>query len=204
MATVIKSIIPWDNTSFTSLFSSLNCPLVEISGNTVIIDSIFSIYLGYASWPRIYMEKDGSVITGNTVAGNMTFIIGYSNNFFYINMTDGDNTGIYLVYEKATDFTLWTASGSSGSSGGFQNIQSYTFLDLNSAATYSRGAILNYAAQSGYINYAANILFYGGTTTKAITDPFFISCSTVTLGKVITFNGTNYFSVGTNTLLRMD
>ena len=203
MATVIKSIIPWDNTSFTSLFNSLNCPLIEISGNTVIIDDIFSIYLGYSSWPRIYVDKDGTTVTGNTVAGNMTFIIGYSNNLVFINMTDGDNTGFYLVYEKTTNFTIYTHSGVSGTSG-FNNIQSYTFTDLDSGATYSRGAILNYATQSGYINYASNILFYGGTTTKAITDPLFVSCSTVTLGKVITFNGTNYFSVGTNTLLRMD
>jgi len=203
MAVVIKRVIPWDNASLTSLFNSLNCPLIEISGNTVIIDSIFSIYLGYNSWPRIYMEKDGTVITGNTVYGNMTFIIGYSDNFFYINMTDEGDTGIYLVYEKTTDFTLWTSSNSSGSIG-FQNIQSYTFTDLNSNVTYSRGAILNYATQPDYINYTSNILCYSGTTTKAITDPLFVSCSTVTLGMVITFGGQNYFSVGTNTLLRMD
>lgn len=203
MTTVIKSIIPWDAAALVTLFSSLNCSLIEASGTTVTIDDIFTIYLGYDSWPRIYVQKDGSYITGNTVAGNMTFIIGYNDNLVFINMTDNDNTGFYLVYEKTADFTIYTHSGTSGSTG-FNNIQSYTFTDINSGATYSRGAILNYAAQTGYINYAANILFYGGTTTKAITDPLFISCSTITLGKVITFNGTNYFSVGTNTLLRMD
>lgn len=203
MATVIKSIIPWDATALVTLFNSLNCPLIEASSTTVTIDDIFTIYLGYDSWPRIYVTKDGTYITGNTVAGNMTFIIGYSDNLVYINMTDNDNTGFYLVYEKTTNFTIYTHSGTGGTTG-FNNIQSYTFTDINSGSTYTRGAILNYAAQTGYINYATNILFYGGTATKAITDPLFVSCSTITLGKVITFNGTNYFSVGTNTLLRMD
>ena len=55
----------------------------------------------------------------------------------------------------------------------------------------------------GAVNYLDyDILFAGGYAD--MNDTNFLACSTLTKGKVYTFDGQNYFSIGTNTLVVMD
>jgi len=203
MATVRRTALAYDSTLWADWFDSLDCSLVSLSGTDIIIDDIFMIKLERINyWPAVALYKDGTMITSSTVYGLSTITVAYSDTLFYIRTRDenSDGIGIFFVYEKTSAFTIYTYNTSTAS--GFQDIKNYTFTDINNQNTYKHGAILNYAAQSQYINYCGDVLLQG--TLKSYGDPNFIACSTITPDNVITFGSKNYYAVGTNTLVRMD
>jgi len=202
MAIVKRSVLAYDSTIWANWFGSLDCSLVSIDGTDIIIDDIFMIKLERISyWPAVALYKDGTMVASRTVAGLSTITVAYSDTLFYMYTRDQNGStgvGIFLVYEKTPEFQVYTYA----ESGGHPNIQTATFTDMVTGATYNHSGVLKYDTQPGYINYTADVLLIG--STRSYIDPNFISCSNVNADSVITFGSNNYYSAGTNTLIRMD
>lgn len=203
MATVKRSVLAWDSTIWANWFGSLGCSLVTIDGTDIVIDNIFTIRLQSVTYgyPGVVLYKDGVSVASNTVAGLSTITVAYSDTLFYVYTRDQNGTtgiGIFLVYEKTPEFQVYTYASSTG----HPNIQTMTFTDMVTGATYKHSGVLKYNTQPGYINYTSDVLLIG--STRSHIDPNFISCSNVNADSVITFGGKNYYSAGANTLIRMD
>ncbi len=201
MATVKRSVLAYDSTIWANWFGSLGCSLVTIDGTDIVIDDVFTIKLFYSGWPAVALYKDGTMVASRTVAGLSTITVGYSDTLFYVYTRDQNGSsgiGIFLVYEKTPEFQVYTYAESTG----FPDIQTVTLTDMVTGATYKHSGVLKYNTQPGYINYTSDVLLIG--TTRSYIDPNFISCSNVNADSVITFGGKNYYSAGTNTLIRMD
>lgn len=201
MATVKRSVLAYDSTIWANWFGSLGCSLVTIDGTDIVIDGIFTINLFYSGWSRVGIYKDGALVASSTVAGLSTITVAYSDTLFYVYTRDQNGStgiGVFLVYEKTPEFQVYTYASSTG----HPNIQTVTFTDMVTGATYKHSGVLKYNTQPGYINYTSDVLLID--TTRSYIDPNFISCSNVNADSVITFGGKNYYSAGTNTLIRMD
>ena len=202
MATVKRSVLAYDSTIWANWFGSLDCSLVSIDGTNIIIDDIFMIKLERINyWPAVALYKDGTMVISSTVAGLSTVTVGYSDTLFYVYTRDQNGSsgiGIFLVYEKTPEFRVYTYANSTG----HPNIQTATFTDMVTGATYNHSGVLKYNTQPGYINYTSDVLLIG--STRSYIDPNFISCSNVNADSVITFGGKNYYSAGPNTLIRMN
>lgn len=84
------------------------------------------------------------------------------------------------------------------------SVNSVTFYDTDTAISgYSIGKLFNFAIAPYNILYN-NLcpIFYSNSYNSDIHD--LISCSTVTQGQVITFQGQNYYALGTNVLVPID
>lgn len=203
MAIVKRSVLAWDSTIWANWFGSLGCSLVTIDGTDIVIDGIFTIRLQGVTYgyPGVVLYKDGVSVVSRTVAGLSTITVAYSDTLFYVYTRDQNGStgiGIFLVYEKTPEFKVYTYAESTG----HPNIQTATFIDMVTGATYKHSGVLKYNTQPGYINYTLDVLLIG--STRSYIDPNFISCSNVNADSVITFGSKNYYSADTNTLIRMD
>ena len=203
MTTVKRSVLAWDSTIWANWFGSLGCSLVSIDGTDIVIDGIFTIRLQGVTYgyPGVVLYKDGVSVVSRTVAGLSTITVGYSDTLFYVYTRDQNGStgiGVFLVYEKTPEFKVYTYAESTG----HPNIQTATFIDMVTGATYKHSGVLKYNTQPGYINYTSDVLLIG--STRSYIDPNFVSCSNVNMDSVITFGGKNYYSAGTNTLIRMN
>lgn len=204
MAIVKRSVLAWNSSLWADWFGSLGCPLVTIDGTDIVIDNYFTIKLYYASWPCVGIWKDGVQLSGPTVAGSSTITVAYSDTLFYIWTHDENGSsgiGIYLVYEKTPDFTIYASPNNYIS--GFSSIQSHTFVDRYTGDEYKHSGVLKYSREINSIDYTEDSLFSTGGQ-RIIQDSNFISCSTIAQDSVVTFNGKNHYSVGPNILVSMD
>ena len=111
----------------------------------------------------------------------------------------------YAGYDGARAVFLWEKIGSQelcGTANDNQSvyipINSITLTDVDAGVNYTHGALLNYAAASGSIDYCDNdALFLSGV--KTLNDPNFKACSTMTANTVITVQGQNCFVIGAHT-----
>lgn len=116
----------------------------------------------------------------------------------------GDNNGNCLAF-------LWEKTGSqelcgyTGNNAGavYIPITDINLTDVDTSEVYNHGSLLNYAAQSGSIDYCDNdALFLSGV--KTLNDPNFKACSTMTANTVITVQGSNHFVIGAHSLFEYD
>lgn len=204
MAIVKRSVLAWNSSLWADWFGSLGCPLVSIDGTDIVIDGVFTIRLYYDSWPRVGLWKDGTLIYGPTVAGSSTITVAYSDTLFYVWSHDENGSpgiGIYLVYEKTPDFTIYAHPDNYIT--GFSSIQNYTFVDRYTGDEYVHSGVLKYSREIDRIDYTEDSLF-STSNQRIMQDSNFISCSTVAQDSVVTFNGKNHYSVGPNILVSMD
>ena len=204
MATVRRADLPWNSQVWANWFSALGSSLITIDGTDVVIDNTFVLKLfagvyGYASVGIFDME--GNPLVSRTSAEPITVTVAVSDSLFYVRVKDSINYNVYLIYEKTDNFTIY--SYTSNATARITDIRSFTFTDKNTQLTYKHGAILNYNAQSGYINYAADVLLLSGSI-RSFVDTNFITCTNINADSVITFGSQNYYAVGTNTLVMMD
>lgn len=203
MAKVKRSALAYDSTVWANWFGSLGCPLVTIDGTDIVIDGMFTIKLYYSGWPRVGLYKNGEHVAGPTVAGLSTITVCYSDTLFYVTTRDENGSvgiGIYLVYEKMPDFTIYAYCPDHST--GFQNIQDYTFTDRYTESQYTHSGVLKYTTELNHIDYTEDRLFSSGQ--REFVDTNFLSCSTITPDSVITFAGKNHYSVGPNILVSID
>lgn len=211
MAKAKKSIYPnsdqINTTKLKSFFDSLNCELitsVTISGNYVLIeiDEIVTLKWNATASESIKIIYDG---TESTVYGcdsvypprGETLIAIWSNNFIIIKSKNNydDGNRMTFIYEQVNESEYF------GMTNTF-NFNSVTIKNTDDNFSYSHKARLNYEAEIGKIDFTTDAIMQNGI--KVLEDENFIACSIITSDQVITINGVNYYSIGTNTLAQLD
>lgn len=218
MATIYKTSLNTFEGAMTFL-ENLNYPLVTSSTRTgnnvdIVIDNRVTINVGKftsgsnilltfaityngsstGELGRVYVQRSGYYATVTICS---------TNSLFYIQIQDNTSgsTGldfIFLYQLVDNNFYFGYKHGTTA----FHALEtiSLTSGDNNS---YSYAALIPYSAPAGQIYFRNGSLLLL-SSMKAVETDEFISCSTVTLNSVITFNNKNYFSIGSNTLILMD
>ena len=145
---------------------------------------------------------DGVTTTIKTIARYMTLVSCKSNNLAFLEAYGGyDGYRMAFAYEKINNQELCGYVTDNQSS--YIPLNSITLTDVDSSIAYTHGALLNYAAESGSIDFCnADALFLSGV--KALNDPNFKACSTMTANTVITVQGKNCFVIGAHSLFEYD
>ena len=204
MASVVRKQINTSLTAIYDFFSGLNCPLLSISQDsesvTIVIDSEITLIFTMRN-PYIYITYD-SVQRALQTYG--VYTVGYSDVLFYLQVYDAYGRRQLFLYEIVAGNKLFgTNRSSTALSRPFYSIATVPLADLDTGFEYSHTKIIRYVDDTLYVDYLdTDILLLG--STFAFLDPCFITCTTVTEDAIITFGGHNYYSVGANTLLRID
>lgn len=200
MATVKRSSLPMSGSSWGTWFNNLNCPLISASGNVITIDNEFTLTKDNYN---VILKKGSTQLFNSTWNNPATVTVCCSDKLVYIQGYDPQSRRFVFIYEKLDDIAIYAYYGASNTTGvAFKPISDFTFTEINTGLEYTHGARLNYTNELSNIDYAPEVLFMGGI--KNVEDPNFISCSTVTADKVITFQGQNYYAVSAHTLVLID
>lgn len=200
MATVKRSSLPMSGSSWGTWFNNLNCPLISASGNVITIDNEFTLTKDNYN---VILKKGSTQLFNSTWNNPATVTVCCSDKLVYIQGYDPQSRRFVFIYEKLDDIAIYAYYGASNTTGvAFKPISDFTFTEINTGLEYTHGARLNYTDELSNIDYAPEVLFMGGI--KNVEDPNFISCSTVTADKVITFQGQNYYAVSAHTLVLID
>ena len=132
-----------------------------------------------------------------TIARYMTLVSCKSANMAFLEAYAGYDGGrAVFLWEKIGSQELCGTANDNQSS--YIPIDGISLIDVDEETIYTHGALLNYAAASGSIDYCDNdALFLSGV--KALNDPNFKACSTMTANTVITVQGQNCFVIGAHT-----
>lgn len=208
-ATFIKHQFNIDNVPFSTIknyIDGLNIPIISTSlANNqfdIMVFNTYKIRFEYYSC-RIYDEL-GYNLVGDQVMYNpftepLTFIIGYSDTFFYLHYYDAYSRGFTCVCE-IIDNRKYMGVVTGGS---FQPITSIRMKCAEDQNSVYFKKVLNYSVDSGNLDYTQNLLFdYPGNVI--LTDSNTVACTDVTQNKIITFNGNRYYSLGPNTLIQLN
>ena len=200
MAIVKRKSLPQSGSTWGTWFNNLGCSIVSGSGNTVNIDNKFTLikedYL-------ITCKQGSSTLFTMNCNNPVVVTVACSDTLFYLQQYDPQNRRSFLVYEKLDGMNIMGSYSSGNTTGiAFQPITSLTFYDMATGIEYTHGARLNYTAQLGEICFTGDAIFQAGV--RDATDPNFISCTQVTSNQVYAFSLSNFYSVGPNTLVRMD
>lgn len=183
-----------------SLINSCGIDYITVSGSTVIIDNHISLSFGINA---VYMSVDGgSSVRISRVAESCTAIITYTENLFSLNVVDNSGRAYAVIYEKIGDsiFYGWNGNTDNWSAyHGFYRLEEITLTNLETSETYTHSPRLNYSCELGVIDYTECCLFKAGY--RDVSEPNFISCSAITANQIITFEGNNYYSIGSNNLV---
>ena len=183
-----------------SMINSLGLDYITVSGSTVIIDSHVSLSFGINA---VYISIDGGSSSRiSRVSENCTVVITYSNNLFSLNVVDDSSRAYAVIYEKISDKNYYGWNGNVDSwttYHGFYKLEEITIYDIETSGAYTHSPRLNYSCELGVIDYADDCLFKAGY--RNISEPNFIACSTITANQIVTFEGTNYYSIGNHTLV---
>lgn len=191
-------------------FDSFNSSIIstsisgEILNVTVDNDLIIQFDDFSGTWFYIRVYRNGTQLTSKPMEsgsdGKQELTIAASADMFYLQLKDRFPHYFSVVYENVASTNLYGYYYDASSR---IPITAMTLYDVNSVETYTHGNVLNYACGIGTLNYLPNDIIYSGSSKYAL-DSNFIACSTVTLNTMITFNGKNYYSVGTHTLIPME
>ena len=180
---------------------------VEGSTTTVVLSDNVSLVIsngtvGYNYWD-FSIVVGGNTITTKRITRSTTLVSCKSGSMAFLEAYGGyDYLRFTFLYESigGVDYYGYDTTTS-------DNYCPISDLTLNNVSTgettYAHGALLNYAAESGSIDYCDNdALFLSGV--KAINDPNFKACSTMTANTVITVQGSNCFVIGAHSLFEYD
>ena len=147
---------------------------------------------------------DGVTTNIRTVKRHMTLVSCKSDNMAMLQAVGGNDAEYAcMLWEKIGADEYCGYAGQVDTRSTYFPIEEFNLTNLDNSTTYKHGAILNYAAESGSIDYCDNdALFLSGV--KAINDPNFKACSTMTANTVITVQGSNCFVIGAHSLFEYD
>lgn len=199
-----KSFIDSFNNSFVTTSTSGNTLYIDVNGELTINIANFD-----ANFLSISCTKNGSTSSGYTIWSNGSnklceITIVSNTRVFYFHVKDGDSRRQLVVYEKISNslhVSGWVFAGDMAQS--FRDIKSVTLTNVDGSVTCNHAQILNYANDVGYIDYLPKDIVLNGTARVA-EDENFVTCTSVTIDSIITFANTNYYSVGANTLIKVD
>ena len=204
-ATFVKH--QFGNVPFSTIknyFDGLDISIISTSLSndvfTITIDNTTSISFRYYT-VSAYDDFGYSIAENmyNPYTNPLTFMIGFSDTFFYLCYYDNWSRGITAVYEKINDKRYFGGTGT----GGFQPITSIRMRCVEDQGSAYFKKIINYSVDSGTLDYTQNSLF-NSFNNVILIDPNTITCTDVTQNKIITFNGNKYFSLGPNTLIQLN
>lgn len=198
---------------------SLNCPLIttSISDGTLYIhvdDAVnlcFGLYYSSGFYYAMgYQLRGNSVRTStfNDYGGN-TVVVCFSDDVFYLQIKNNyganDRKSVF-IYEKLDEkrYFMGTGFDIDSDTNPWYNIEGKTFLCLENDLDYTHESRLKYTQALNYIDYTYDHLLLSGEEITNIEDSNFSSCSTVELNRVISFNGQNFYTIGTNILFPIE
>lgn len=205
---IVKTSTPSVNISyFLDFFEGLNCPLITVdrSNNKVSIgeNAYFTITVGTnVNYSRNFNFSENGSSWTSAQYQNVTIFVCCSETFVYIKLTSGSGNTytVYLYEEVDEDIYSGHYIGSSSSC----NIYDVTLNCWSNNNSYKHGKRLNYSCELGYIDFAKEVYFNSSGVKQNIEPTGFIACSNVTTGQVITFEGKNYYSLGSNVLVEFE
>lgn len=213
MAKVVKKAVTNSRSYWETMLGELNCSLVStsVSGQylAITLNNDAVINLGFDGGPYgrpMNIYYNGATTTFDNPqypylsGGTATFC--YSDTLFYMKITNSvtvsSNKGMTVLYEIINNEPCFGFVWNNNS----VDISAITLTNHNGLG-YSHGTLLNYDTQPNVIDFMQNdAVFNSGTYVQA--DPNFSACTSVTLDRVITLNGSNYYTVGTHTMVPID
>jgi len=211
MAIATKTQLSYGDESGTvGFFNSLNCSLITASlvdsYSVININNVFEIKK-MASDNSIEIYKNGTALVSSSRGYTKPYVtVAYGTNFVFIWICTSNNSwyssSYGVVYKKVGEKELY---GYYSGSGLTTNIASFPLIENTTSAEYRINTIFkDYSPDINYLDYTQACLFQGQTKLpdERVTD--FYDCSTVTQFNVVSFNGTNYFAIGTHTLIKLD
>ena len=193
-----------------AFFDSFNCPLIETTlvdseTFTVNIDNtVLLSFNGSSAVRNITATIDGvttEIGSGQTYQtyGSKTFIVTCSSSFIYIDfLLTYTGKRLNVLYEKIGNLKYFGYLNDNG------NIQSFDIKNLGDGLNYKHGKRLNYTCELDVLDYTSDCIFLSDGQKTDVEDTNFVSCTDITAKKVITFNGENYYALGTNILAHLD
>lgn len=200
-----KTFIDSFNNSFVTTSTSGNTLYIDVNGELTINIANFN-----ENFLSISCTKNGSTSSSYTIwsngsSGRLCEITIVSNTkVFYFHVKDGDSRRQLVVYEKISNslhVSGWVLASDMSQS--FRDIKSVTLTNVDGSVTCKHAQILNYTNDVGYLDYLPKDIVLNGSTRVA-EDENFVTCTSVTIDSIITFANTNYYSVGANTLIKVD
>ena len=202
---------------YLDFFSGLNCRFISVSSSTISINSgeitiEIADNAGYTNgrdWSITYPGAEEPTVL--LQQGAETIVACYSDVFLFFTVESSDTNKIVFVYEIVTEdnATAHLYGHSYSAKSGNPDIHGVTLTSSESEATYTHGKLLNYSCENvypdyyGYIDYANDYLVSSSVITEVV-DENTLTCSIVTANKIVTFEGTNYFALGTNTIIPIE
>lgn len=167
---------------------------------TIVLSAKVSLVItkDTAGYNRFIFAKviNGVSTTIRTISRYMTLVSCKSANMAFLEAYAGYNGRAVFLWEKVGSQELCGTANDNQSS--YIPIDDISLTDVDEETIYTHGALLNYAAASGSIDYCDNdALFLSGV--KTLNDPNFKACSTMTANTVITVQGQNCFVIGAHT-----
>ena len=205
---IVKRFGPRSGAAFAQFVDENSPSWVTRDGNSIHIDGdVITVTPVWIYGDAIQTNRNGSQVYQTTFTWSSAIgTICYNENLFWLQLGDGNSKRVCVVYQKFSNgLVISGLLGTHGSAGSmdFQPINNFSLIDMETSQTYTHKNMLNYDVPLGEIDYGTDVLFNGSVITN-ISDPNFLTCSTVTQDQVITFNGANYYSVGPHTVVPID
>ena len=202
MAIVKREWLPADGTAWVSWFNSLGCSLISGSGTTISIDGLFTIDK-VAGTNELTIQYDQRYLVYQEVTSPCKVTVCCSDTLFYFfcQGPDAAPSRTIFIYEKLPQDSFYGYSSLDGSSQ-FIAINDVYLTSMTVGGSYAHKARLYFTSQLGEICFTSDALFKDNV--RDISDPNFISCSTVGADQIYSFNLGDFYAVGCNTLVRID
>ena len=207
MAKVRRNVIGGDPLSWVAYFSQFTSDsfiTVDTANNRIYIDETHSCYIYRDSW-QYQFYINGTVSTQPAFRSDDTITVAVSDTLFYMhayNSSQGDQ--MFVLAQKLDNGLIYKFTFKRDKVNQFIPLDySWDYIDMyNDSLLYKHSKILNYSTSPNYINYTTDILLLNGIRTYFDND--LIACTSVLSNNIITFGGQNYYSIGTNTLVRIN
>lgn len=194
-----------------SFLSNLNCPLLTCSfeNNYITLnleDKAIISFSGDSDYFRpinySYNGNSDNIASAHVPKTPCDIIVVYSTDFFFFEIASragwSNQKGAAFFYEKINTESYFGIVSNTNNA----NLTDFILIDSNNLQ-FSRPLMLNYAREVGYIDFIDYDILI--SANGAIFDnKGFIACSEITNNSVITFNGKNYYSLGSHSLVQLD
>lgn len=170
--------------------------------NTVSYFNAMSVSISLGTYLRIGYQGESSIkACGGRGYGTIT--ICYTDTMYYLIMQGNEGQCNTFIYEKIDGKKLCGRYFSNSTSVPFRDISAISIRDLDTNIEYKHGKIIGYDNDLNHIDYLPQDVLIQ-VSSYSIEDPNFITCTTVTPNALITFGAYNYYSVGNNTIMKLD
>lgn len=196
-----------DHPLITSVTSENNRVNINIDNSNVLFS--FGSADGTYIKPWSYTYAGSTTDPGNAgyiycnASNPVTIIVASSSDIFFLKIksvgTSGNNTGLTAAYCKNNSDHYFGITINNPKATSIESLD----LKTEDNAVYKIRKILDYTVEASHIDYVDYSILCSGTQPQ-YKFASIISCTTVTFDSTITFGGNNYYSLGNNTLIKMD